>query len=127
MVEPLECDYLIVGSGAMGMAMADVLLTESDATIAMVDRHHRAGGHWNDAYSFVRLHQPSKRYGVNSRELGSGLKDATGLNRGFDELASGAQVLSYFDDVMQQQFLPTGRLQFFPMCDYQGEGRFRSL
>ena len=28
---------------------------------------HRPGGHWNDAYPFVRLHQPAAFYGVNSR------------------------------------------------------------
>ena len=28
----IEVDYLVVGAGAMGMAFADVLLTETDAT-----------------------------------------------------------------------------------------------
>lgn len=56
----LEADYLVVGTGAVGMAFADTMLTENkDATIIMVDRHHMPGGHWNDAYSFVNLHQPS--------------------------------------------------------------------
>ena len=32
-----DVDYLIVGAGAMGMAFADVLFNESDATFAMVD------------------------------------------------------------------------------------------
>ena len=45
----LTADYLIVGAGAMGMAFADVLLTETEATVILVDRHHRPGGHWNDA------------------------------------------------------------------------------
>ena len=33
--------------------------------------HRRAkpGGHWMDAYEFVRLHQPAAYYGVNSRPL----------------------------------------------------------
>jgi hypothetical protein len=123
----LETDYLIIGSGAMGMAFADVILTESDARIIMVDRHAAPGGHWNDAYPFVRLHQPSTRYGVNSRRLGNGLKDEIGLNQGLDELASGAEVMSYFDQVMHQQFLPTGRVQFFPMSHYAGDGKFVSL
>ncbi len=123
----LETDYLIIGSGAMGMAFADVILTESDARIILIDRHAAPGGHWNDAYPFVRLHQPSARYGVNSRRLGNGTKDATGLNQGLDELASGPEVMSYFDQVMNQQFLPTGRVQFFPMCDYKGDGKFVSL
>ena len=28
---------------------------------------------------------------------------------------------------MQQQLLPTGRVSYFPMCEYQGEQRFRSF
>ena len=39
--------------------------------VLMVDRRHSPGGHWNDAYPFVRLHQPSLYYGVNSMLLGS--------------------------------------------------------
>ena len=62
-------DYLVVGAGAMGMAFTDVLLSESDATITIVDSKAKPGGHWNDAYPFVRLHQPSRFYGVNSRCL----------------------------------------------------------
>ena len=42
----------------------------SDAEVVLVDRRHRPGGHWLDAYPFVRLHQPSATYGVNSRVLG---------------------------------------------------------
>lgn len=122
----LETDYLIVGAGAVGMAFADVLLTESDADIIVVDSHDQPGGHWNDAYPFVRLHQPSAFYGVSSRPLGSGKVDAVGLNEGLYELATGAEVRAYFVDVMQQQFLPTGRVRFFPMSDYRGEGQFVS-
>ena len=59
-----KADYLVVGGGAMGMAFTDVLMSESDATVVLLDRHHQPGGHWNDAYPFVRLHQPSAFYGV---------------------------------------------------------------
>ena len=65
----LEADYLIIGSGAVGMAFADVVVTESDATVIIVDRYAKAGGHWNVAYPFVTLHQPSQFYGVSSKEL----------------------------------------------------------
>jgi hypothetical protein len=116
----LEADYLIVGSGAMGMAFTDVLLTETDASVVMLDRHAQPGGHWNDAYPFVRLHQPSAFYGVNSKPLGSDKVDATGWNRGLYELATGSEIVAYFDQVMQQQFLPSGRVQYFPMCEYHG-------
>ncbi|MEM7611197.1 MAG: NAD(P)-binding protein [Pseudomonadota bacterium] len=123
----LDTDYLIVGSGAVGMAFADVLLHESDADMVIVDRHHKPGGHWNDAYSFVTLHQPSSFYGVSSKELSKGRKDAVGLNKGLGELATGAEVSAYFDEVMRHQFLPSGRVRYFPMCEYLGDGEFVSL
>ena len=78
-----ETDYLVVGCGAAGMAFADSLLTDCDADIIMVDRRHAPGGHWNDAYPFVRLHQPSAYYGVNSLPLGSETIDTHGSNKGF--------------------------------------------
>tara|TARA_R110002096_G_scaffold101316_8_gene224037 strand:- start:3537 stop:4940 length:1404 start_codon:yes stop_codon:yes gene_type:complete len=127
MAEQLTTDYLVIGGGAMGMAFADVLVTETDAHLTIVDRHHQPGGHWNDAYPFVRLHQPSLFYGVNSRELGSGAIDYNGWNKGLYELASGHEVCCYFDQVMQQQFLPSGRVQYYPMSEYVGDGRIRSL
>lgn len=122
----LEADYLIVGAGAMGMAFTDVLMTETEATVILVDRYQRPGGHWNHAYPFVRLHQPSSFYGVNSRPLGKDTKDTAGLNKGLYELASGPEVVSYFDHVLHQQFLPSGRVQFFPMCDHVGGRSWRS-
>jgi hypothetical protein len=61
-----ETDYLVVGAGAAGMAFTDALLTHTDATVTVVDRRHAPGGHWVDAYPYVRLHQPSTFYGVDS-------------------------------------------------------------
>lgn len=123
----LETDYLIVGSGAVGMAFADTLLTETDANIIIVDKYQKPGGHWNVAYPFVTLHQPSQFYGVSSKELSKGRKDEVGLNKGLNDLASGAEVSAYFDEVMNHTFLPTGRVQYFPMCEYTGEGNFKSM
>jgi hypothetical protein len=123
-------DYLIIGSGAVGMAFADTLIDQSDATITIVDRHAKPGGHWNDAYPFVALHQPSAFYGVASTPLGSGQKDVGGPNAGNLELASGAEVSAYFDRVMHQRLLPSGRVHYHPLCDYHeddnGGGRIVS-
>ena len=75
--EKINTDYLIIGAGAMGMAFADEILkltakTGNDITeIVLVDKRAKPGGHWNDAYDFVRLHQPSYYYGVGSLSLGS--------------------------------------------------------
>jgi hypothetical protein len=122
-----ETDYLIIGAGAAAMAFADELLSNSDARIIMIDRRDKPGGHWNDAYPFVRLHQPSKLYGVNSRELSQPARDASGPNEGLYSLASGTEVLAYFDQVMQQRLLPSGRVQFFPMCNVTADDAFESL
>ena len=122
-----DFDYLIVGAGAMSMAFADALLTESDATIAIVDRYGRPGGHWTLVYPHVRLHQPSAFFGVNSRALGSAIKDTRGGNAGLYELATGAEVVAYFDQVMHQRFLPSGRVAYFPMSEYTEGGAVVSL
>ena len=126
-MNPIETDYLVIGAGAIGMAFVDTLLTDTDARIVMVDRHHRPGGHWNEAYPFVRLHQPAAYYGVNSRELGNGAKDAVGLNAGMYGLSSGAEIVAYFDQVMQQRFLPSGRVRFLAMSQVVGEDEVESL
>jgi len=93
----------------------------------MVDRRPGPGGHWLDAYPFVRLHQPSANYGVSSTPLGHDRIDQDGHNRGFYELAGSAEICGYFDGVMRHRFLPSGRVRFFPMSEHLGGGRFRSL
>jgi hypothetical protein len=126
MHEDLETDYLVVGTGAAGMAFTDALLGHSDATVTLVDRRHAPGGHWLDAYPFVRLHQPSAFYGVGSVSLGQDAIDATGTNAGFYELAGADELRAYYERVMHRHFLPTGRVRYFPNSDYVGEHRFVS-
>ncbi len=125
----IETDYLVIGAGAVGLAFVDTLLQETDAHITIVDKHGKPGGHWNDAYSFVALHQPSAFYGVNSLPLGDNRKDVMGVNKGFYELASGPEVSGYFNKVMQQTLLPSGRVTYYPMSNYLGgqDHRFVSI
>lgn len=130
MAESLSPTYLISGAGAMGMAFLDTLLTEShpSTTFAIVDRNSAPGGHWNTAYPFVRLHQPSAFYGVNSRPLGNNTIDQIGWNKGLYELASSQEICDYYSQIMNQRFLPSGRVQFFSRCEWNWEGNgFRSL
>ena len=123
----LETDYLIIGSGAVGMAFADIILEETKANIIIVDRYQKPGGHWNFAYPFVTLHQPSAFYGVSSTELSNGLRDQIGLNKGMHELATGAEINAYYDDIMKHRFLTSGRVRYFPLCNYSGNGAFESI
>jgi len=127
MSKVLHADYLIVGAGASGMAFADTIVEESSRTIIIVDKEHKPGGHWNHAYSFVTLHQPSSFYGVGSKELSRGAIDSVGLNAGLHELASGAEVSAYYDQLMREVLLPSGQVHYFPMSEYLGDGQIRSL
>ena len=119
-VREIETDYLIVGAGASGMAFVDSLIAESDAEVVIVDRRHRPGGHWLDAYPFVRLHQPSAYYGVNSRRLGHDRIDESGINAGFYERATAAEICDYFNRVLEDH-VASGRVRFMAMSDYRDE------
>ncbi len=117
LADVLEADYLVIGAGAMGVAFADeVLAQDKSAQIIMVDRRSRAGGHWNDAYSYVKLHQPAAFYGVRSEDLGPG----------GSALVSGTEVLAYYERVIEK-LKASGRLRFFPLCEWTGNSSFRSL
>jgi hypothetical protein len=116
----IETDYLVVGAGASGMGFVDALIDESDAEVVMVDRRHRPGGHWHDAYPFVRLHTPSATYGVNSRPLGEDRIDESGPNAGFYERATAAEVCDHYNRALEEHLLPSGQVRFLGMSEYRG-------
>ena len=86
-----------------------------------VNFRNKPGGHWNDAYSFVRLHQPAITYGIHvffsgaKVILGSKLNyfyvqlalflylfpflgnNSRGLGVGGHDLATKSQILSHFE------------------------------
>jgi hypothetical protein len=90
-----KCDYLVVGAGASGMSFVDTLLTHSSEPVSVVllDKRTSPGGHWNDAYGFVTLHQPARNYGVESTALEDGVKHP-------ELLASREEVLAYYHTVL---------------------------
>ncbi len=123
----LETDYLVIGAGAAGLAFTDSLITESDAEVIVVDRRATPGGHWNDAYPFVQLHQPSLYYGVNSMPLGPEAIQTSGREAGMYGRASGAEIREYFGRVMNERLVKSGRVRFFPECNSDGGRRFESM
>jgi hypothetical protein len=117
----IETDYLVIGAGAAGMSFTDALIdADRDSGVVMVDRRHAPGGHWNDAYPFVQLHQPAACYGVNSRPLGNDQVDEHGLNAGLYQQADGVEICDYFRRVMDEHHVASGQVRFFPMCNYLG-------
>ena len=126
MAEVQEADYLVVGAGAAGMAFVDALVDHADVTVALVDRRHGPGGHWLDAYPFVRLHQSSAFYGVASTLLGGGRVQQDGPEAGLHERATAQEICHYYDRVLRERLLPSGRVTFHPACEYVGGNAFVS-
>lgn len=122
---PLETDYLVIGAGATALAFTDELIAHGDAHVTLVDRRDAPGGHWNDVYPFVRLHQPATFYGVGSRELSNGRIDADGFNAGLMSLSEGPEIVHYFHAVLHERLLPSGRVRFLPMTEVMPDGSLR--
>jgi hypothetical protein len=117
----VNTDYLVVGAGATGLAFVDALVTEADVEVTVIDRRPAPGGHWLDAYPFVRLHTPSAYYGVNSLALGEDRVDQAGENSGYYERATGDEVFGYFAEVAGQ-LEETGRARVLARHEHLGTG-----
>ncbi len=75
--------------------------------MVLIDDHSRPGGQWNDSYDFVRLHQPSEMYGVESTRL-EGIMTTTVAEdydrpyshpRSRQHRATREEILTYYDSV----------------------------
>lgn len=118
----LKTDYLVVGAGAMGMAFTDALIDHADVHVTLVDDRQTAGGHWQDAYPFVQLHQASLFYGVASTVLGSRAVQQRGPEAGLQERARQPEIQAYFDDILHRRFLGSGRVTFLGGSRYHTDG-----
>ena len=127
MPEAIEADYLVIGAGAAGMAFVDALIDHADVSVIMLDRRHSVGGHWLDAYPFVRLHMASQLYGVASTRLGDGRVQHDGPEAGLHERATAPEVCAYYGKVLRERLLASGKVSFYPGCEYLGDGGFVSL
>jgi hypothetical protein len=107
-------DYLVVGAGASGLAFLDTLLLSHprarELRVALVDPHTAPGGHWNDDYAFVRLHQAADNYGVQSDALEDGVEDA-------ERRATRTHILAYYERVLQRH-MASGSVEFFAGMRY---------
>ena len=121
MARTVEADYLVVGAGATGMAFTDALIDHADVSVAVVDRRHSVGGHWLDAYPFVRLHQASAFYGVASTLLGGGRVQQHGPEAGLHERATVSEICAYYGQILADRMLESGKVEFFPGCEYVGD------
>jgi NAD(P)-binding Rossmann-like domain len=117
----ISTDYLVVGAGANGLAFADALVAEADVEVTVIDRRQAPGGHWVDAYPFVRLHTPSAYYGVSSLALGEDRVDQVGENAGYYERATGEEVVEHFAEAVAR-LTETGRCRVLTRHEHLGAG-----
>ncbi|MDR7251946.1 hypothetical protein J2X46_000922 [Nocardioides sp. BE266] len=117
MSEQIDADHLVVGAGATGMAFTDALVDHSDARVVIVDRRAGPGGHWREAYPFVRLHQSSAFYGVPSTLLGGGRLQDSGPEAGLQERASQTEIVEYYERALAR-LEATGRVRLITGSEY---------
>jgi NAD(P)-binding Rossmann-like domain len=118
----VEADYLVVGAGAMGMAFTDALIDHADVRVVLVDRRHGVGGHWLEAYPFVRLHQASAFYGVASTLLGGGRLQQEGPEQGLQERATVSEICAYYEKVLAERMVGSGKVELLAGCEYTDDG-----
>jgi hypothetical protein len=116
----IDVDYLVVGAGATGMAFTDAVTDHADVRVALVERRHGPGGHWLEAYPFVRLHQASAFYGVASTRLGGTQLQQRGPEKGLSERASQPEICAYYAAVLDRM-LASGKVEFLPNSEYVGD------
>jgi len=113
-----------VGGGASGLAFADALVAEAEnVEVTVIDRRQAVGGHWLNAYPFVRLHTPSAYYGVNSLALGEDRVDRLGENAGYYERATVEEVREHFAEAASR-LTGTGRVRILTRHEHLGRGRY---
>ena len=108
------------------MAFTDALIDHADVRVALVDRRHSVGGHWLDAYPFVRLHQASAFYGVASTLLGGGRVQRGGPEDGLHERAPISEITAYYEHVLSDRMLASDQVEFFGSCEYVPDRQFVS-
>jgi hypothetical protein len=107
------------------MAFVDSLIHNRDVHVTIIDRRHSAGGHWLDAYPFVKLHQASEFYGVVSTPLGNGERQASGPEAGMYQRAAAPEIVAYYARVLDNM-VTSGRVTFHPNSEYLGGRRWVS-
>lgn len=88
-------ELCIVGAGIAGLNAAFVAgrYLPEGARVLFLDRHEQPGGMWNDAYSYVRLHQPYSFFTVGN------IPWSLTADRGY--LARGDEVQAHFRHCFQ--------------------------
>ena len=108
------------------MAFTDALIANADVSVAHGRSSTWRGRALAGRVPFVRLHQASAFYGVASTLLGDGAVQTDGPEAGLQERATAPEICAYYARVLARRMLASGKVVFYPNCDYLGERRFVS-
>ena len=113
MCETETCALCIIGAGASGLNALDAALDylPDKSSVIVVDRGSSWGGHWNNQYEYLRLHQPYQFFTAGSQPW-SMVKDRC-------HLATRAQVLTHFADCAERS---AERARVIPFFGYEYDG-----
>ena len=109
----IKSDYVIVGAGAMGMAFADEIFSNSDCSISIIDKRPAPGGHWQDSYSFIVTEQSAESYGVNSQEF----ENTCANQEGYGHQASSKEIKAYYARLISK-YIDSGRVDYYPNSEF---------
>jgi len=124
-----ECEYLVIGAGAASLSFVDTLLLQQpNIRIVLVDKHLKVGGHWNDAYDYVHLHQPSLVYGLESTQLEGNWLKCMLRHRTlpWNHRASKEEILKYYEAALSR-WEASGQVKFFGGSSYDFSQRERYI
>ena len=114
-----DVDYLILGANIYSLVFANAVLETCDAHVALIDPRGEPGGHWHQVPDFSRLPPPYSAFGLPSFSIQDWQPERNHIDRG--------GVLAYCAHVLTQRLLPSGRVHYFPRCDYRGGGKIVSI
>lgn len=120
MVKNLVCDYLVIGCGAASLAFIDTLLIQiPTAKVIVVDKKPYPGGHWVDAYGYVKLHQPSVVYGLESKQLEGNWAKLLfqKMMLPWKHRATQEDILKYYRNFIEEK-VSKQQIEYYPNCEY---------
>ncbi len=102
-----------------GLIFANELLKASDATIALVDADGSPGGLWHQVADYSRVQQPLSSFGLSNHSIQDWQPDIREARR--------ETVLAYCEHVLSNLILPSGRVSYFPKCDFRSDGTIAAI
>lgn len=116
----ITADYVVVGTGLSGLSFADTIISQSDATVALIDYKSAPGGYWRTAHDYMRFDLPPSLGGMNGLALER--RPTRGIDSNRNRPLNRQDMLAFFERLMSDRLLDSERVQYFSDCYHLGSG-----